>query len=85
MRSKKSPDVRGYRHTQRSDAARQNPAAQTPIDQTNPLPLVARASHRHKQPMVDPIFSNKRRRLNRARSMRAPADTRWLLDRMAED
>lgn len=35
--------------------------------------------------MVDPIFSNKRRRLNRARVMRAPADSRWLLDRMAED
>ncbi|MEY3704318.1 MAG: hypothetical protein RLZZ561_1938 [Pseudomonadota bacterium] len=35
--------------------------------------------------MVDPIFSNKRRRLNRARAMRAPADSRWLLDRMAED
>lgn len=35
--------------------------------------------------MSDPIFSNKRRRLNRARAMRTPADSRWLLDRMAED
>lgn len=35
--------------------------------------------------MVEPIFSNKRRRLNRARAMRASADSRWLLDRMAED
>lgn len=56
-----------------------------PIDQTIPFPLVARTSRRHKRPMVDPIFSNKRRRLNRARAMRAPADSRWLLDRMAED
>lgn len=35
--------------------------------------------------MSDPIFSRTRRRLVRARAMRAPADSLWLLDRMAEE
>lgn len=35
--------------------------------------------------MSDEIFSRARRRLIRARAMTAPADSHWLLDRMAEE
>ena len=35
--------------------------------------------------MSEEIFSKKRRRLNRARARRAPSDSHWLLDRMADE
>jgi NADH dehydrogenase [ubiquinone] 1 alpha subcomplex assembly factor 5 len=35
--------------------------------------------------MSEEIFSKKRRQLNRARARRAPSDSHWLLDRMADE